>query len=176
MKFNLTSPRPALLISRLRLPHTLAAMAMALATVAASAGDFTAGDIHIRAPLATPTPPGSKIGASYFVAENRGSQDDRLLRASSPASARIELHSGEIGGDGVMRMRELEALPLPAGKTVELRPGQGNHLMLMELRKPLAAGDTFPMTLEFERGGKVEVQVQVQAPKPGAAHGSGHQH
>ena len=154
----------------------IASLAFGVAAVSASARDYEAGDIRIQEPFATPTRPGSLVGAAYFGAlENRGTQADRLLRASSPAAGRIELHSGEIGADGVMRMRELDNLPLPPKTATELRPGQGNHLMLMDLGKPLTAGESFPMTLEFERGGKVEVDVQVKVPDAGGGH-SGHKH
>lgn len=181
MKPNPPAPNAALRPQRpsdLRLAVTraLAALAVGFAAAGAGASDYTAGNIEVRQPYATPTPPGSKIGAAYFAAENRGPQDDRLLGASSPAAARVEIHSGEIGTDGVMRMRELDAVALPAGKSFEMKPGQGNHLMLMELGKPLKEGDSFPMTLEFERGGKVEVQVRVQAAGRGARNGHGHSH
>ena len=76
------------------------------------------------------------------------------------------MHPGDIGADGVKRMRELEdGLKLPPTAVIKLRPGMGDHLMLMGLKKPLVEGETFPMTLEFERGGKVEVKVTVQVPK-----------
>jgi copper(I)-binding protein len=164
-------------LSRAAIPRILATLAFGLVAVTASAYDYTAGDIQIRQPFATPTPPGSKIGAAYFVGlENRGTQADRLLRASSPAAARVELHSGEIGADGVMRMRELDGLPLPPKSVLELRPGQGNHLMLMDLKKPLAEGDSFPMTLEFERGGTVQVKVMVQVSKQGGKPEHDHKH
>jgi hypothetical protein len=67
----------------------------------------------------------------------------------------------------VMRMREIGSLELPAGKTVTLAPG-GYHLMLMDLKSPLKAGDTIPIKLRFERAGEVEVLLQVQT-KPASA-------
>jgi copper(I)-binding protein len=146
-----------------------------LATATASAQEYKGGDVAIHQPFATPTRPGASTGAAYFVGlENRGALADRLLRASSPAAGRVELHSGEIGTDGVMRMRELDAIALPAGTTVELKPGQGYHLMLMDLKAPLAQGASFPMTLEFERAGKIEVKVVVREQKPGSGHSAGH--
>jgi copper(I)-binding protein len=159
-----------------RASRVLAAVAIALGTSLAAAHGYQAGDVHVRHPFATPTPPGARIGAAYFRAlENRGTQPDRLLRASTPAAARVELHSGEIGADGVMRMREKESIDVPPNATVMLRPGGGDHLMLMALKKPLVTGDKFLMTLEFERGGKVEVEVVVQVPKDGVGgHRTGH--
>ncbi len=155
-------------------PKLLSA-AFVLLAAGASAQEYSVGKIRVHQPFSTPTPPGAMIGAAYFShLENRGTEPDKLLRASTPASARVELHFGEIGADGVMRMRELEDLPLAPGASLEMKPGGGNHLMLMQLKKPLAEGDTFPLTLEFERAGKVEVNVVVQTPKPGSAHGHGH--
>ena len=155
----------------------LAALAVSLAVAGACAQDYAAGDIRITHVYATPTPPGARIGAAYLSARNQGSQDDRLIGAASPAAARVEVHNGEIGTDGVMRMREIEAVPMPAGSTTGMKPGGGEHLMLMDLARPLVAGESFPMTLEFERGGKVEVRVAVEAPKDGSAqhkHGAAH--
>ena len=159
-----------------RAARALAALAIALASGLASAQDYRAGDLQVQQPFATPTPPGARIGAAYFSAlENRGAQAERLLRAATPVAGRVELHSGEIGADGVMRMREKESIDVPPKSTVRLRPGGGDHLMLMELKQPLMAGDRFPMTLEFERGGKLEVEVVVQAAKGGAnGHAGGH--
>jgi len=155
----------------------LAALTVGLAAAGAGAQDYAAGDIRITHVYATPTPPGARIGAAYLSARNQGSQDDRLIGAASPAAARVEVHNGEIGTDGVMRMREIEAVPMPAGSTTGMKPGGGEHLMLMDLARPLVAGESFPMTLEFERGGKVEVRVAVEAPKDGSAqhkHGAAH--
>lgn len=160
-----------------RIFRILASIAIGLAAGGAFAHGYTAGDVRIQHPFATPTPPGAKIGAAYFVGlENRGEQADRLLRASSPVAASVELHSGDIGADGVMRMREPESLPIPPKAILELRPGQGNHLMLMGLKKALVEGDSFPMTLEFERGGKVDVEVKVQVSKEHGGHAGGRRH
>jgi copper(I)-binding protein len=62
----------------------------------------------------------------------------------------------------VMKMRQIDRLALPAGKTVQLSPG-GYHLMLLGLKAPLKAGDSFPLTLKFEKAGEVTVKVRVEA-------------
>ena len=175
MRFRL--PGSLLFSSRLLRGLQSAAFLGIFAAATASAQEYKGGDVAIHQPFETPSRPGASTGAAYFVGlENRGALADRLLRASSPAAARVELHSGEIGADGVMRMRELDAIALPPGTTVELKPGQGYHLMLMDLRKPLAQGESFAMTLEFERAGKVEVKVAVQEQKPGSPHSPGVRH
>lgn len=86
----------------------------------------------------------------------------RLVAASSPAAGRVEIHEMSMDG-GVMKMREIPGLDLPAGQTVELKPG-GFHLMLMELKAPLKASDTVPLTLTIERAGRPAETLQLQAP------------
>lgn len=120
-------------------------------------------------------------GAAFLQIENRGKSDDALLSASSPAAARVEIHTMSMEGD-VMKMRALDALDIKAGQTLAMKPGSGAHLMLMGLKKPLAAGDKIPMTLNFRHAGKVEVTAEVAAmgmPKsaaPAAAQGHDHHH
>jgi periplasmic copper chaperone A len=139
-----------------------------------------AGDIEITHPFATPTPAGASNGAAYIATlENTGKQPDRLLRASTPMAQRTEVHTMAVDAGGVMRMREVGEIALAPGATVKMRPGDGYHLMLMGLKQPLKEGDSFPMTLEFERGGKAEVKVVVQVPKAragGAAASGAHMH
>lgn len=104
----------------------------------------------------------------------------KLVAAASPAAGVAEVHEMKMEGD-VMKMRALPALDLPAGKTVELKPG-GYHVMLMDLKAPLAKGATVPLTLVFKDAqgaeSKVELQVPVSAQAPGAAggHGMGMKH
>lgn len=169
--------------SRLRrtVVSTAAALGVALplsATLAPSAvaHEYKAGAVRIDHPWARPTQPGQKNGAAYLKSvTNGGKEADRLLRASTPVADRVELHTMSMEGN-VMRMREVADIPVPAGQTIKLEPG-GLHLMLMGLKQPLKLGDTFPVTLEFERGGRTEVKVWVQQPKDAPAGGHGqHKH
>ena len=147
---------------------------------AAAAHGGQAGDVAIGPPFATPTVPGAKNGAAYFARlENKGAQPDRLLRASTAAAASVELHTMSVDAQGIMRMRQVDAIVIAAKSTLQMRPGQGAHLMLIGLREPLREGATFPMTLEFERGGKTEVTVVVQQPRrsdAAASHPATHTH
>lgn len=87
--------------------------------------------------------------------------DATLVGAASPVAKVAEIHEMKMDG-GVMRMRAVERVPLPSGKTVELKPG-GYHLMLMSLQNPVSAGDVVPITLTFEdRAGK-RTSVEVKA-------------
>jgi periplasmic copper chaperone A len=122
----------------------------------------SSGTIVIEKPFSRATPGGAQVGAGYFTIINKGAVADRLVSASSPAAGQVQIHEMSMQ-DNVMKMRELASgLPVGAGKTVALSPG-GYHLMLMGLKSPLKAGDKVPVTLTFEKAGKVEVTLDVQA-------------
>jgi hypothetical protein len=104
-------------------------------------------------------------------------ENTRLVEASSPVAGIVEIHEMRMEGD-VMRMRAVTALPLAAGQTVELKPG-GYHVMLMDLKGPLKAGDTVPLSLVFEgaNGQRRTQEVKAVARAMGAAAapaGAGH--
>jgi copper(I)-binding protein len=84
---------------------------------------------------------------------------DRLVGASTPVAAMAEVHE-TVNDNGVMRMRPVALLPLQPGKAVVLKPG-GYHIMLMGLKQQLKDGDTFPVTLSFEKNGSVTATVHV---------------
>jgi periplasmic copper chaperone A len=156
---------------------TLAALGASIGAAHAHGG--RAGDVEISHPFATPTRDGAKNGAAYIATlHNTGKAPDRLLRASTPVAMRTEVHTMAVDAGGVMRMREVDAIVLAPGVPVKMRPGDGYHLMLMGLKQPLKEGDSFPLTLEFERGGKTEVKVIVQVPKAraGEAGDAAHKH
>ena len=124
----------------------------------------TTGGIAVEHAWARATTAAAKTGAAYFTVVNKGSTSDRLISASSPASDKAQLHV-TIEDHGVMRMRPMPDLEIKPGATVSLVPGQ-MHLMLIGLKAPLKLGETFAMTLTFEKAGPIEVQVKVE--KPGA--------
>jgi hypothetical protein len=158
---------------------TVAGGSLLLAGTAAQAHGSKAGSLSIEHPYATPTPPAARVGGVYFRAiENTGKAQDRLLGARTALADSVEIHRSDMT-DGVMRMRALDALDLPAGAKVQLRHGgEGVHLMLLGLRKPLKVGDKFALTLRFEKAGEREVEVWVQQPRDSApAHDhSAHDH
>ena len=106
----------------------------------------------------------------------------RLVRAESPAAGLAEVHEMKMEGD-IMKMRAVPALDLPAGKTVELKPG-GYHVMLLDLKAPLAKDTAVPLTLVFQDAkgaeSKLNLSVPVATTPPGggaaAGHGHGHGH
>ncbi|MDT3705967.1 MAG: copper chaperone PCu(A)C [Thiobacillus sp.] len=144
--------------------------ALVAAAFLASAASLPAwaANVSVTDAWARATMPGQKVSGAYMQIQSDA--DARLLGASSPAVPRVEVHEMKMDGD-VMRMREVKAIDLPKGKTVSLQPG-GYHIMLMNLEKPIAAGDMIPLTLTIESGGKqqtVEVKAEARAPMGGGA-------
>jgi hypothetical protein len=133
--------------------------ALLAAPSAAPAQETRAGDLAVQQPWTRAAGQGA-TGAGFMAISNRGAAADRLLSASSPAARAMEMHTMVRDGE-VMRMRAVEAIPVPAGETVALRPG-GLHLMLVGLSRPLREGETVPVTLRFERAGEVRVELSVQ--------------
>lgn len=153
-----------------------AAVLLGALSLAGAAGvqahGFKVGDVVIEHPYAAPTPPGSPNGALYLrVLKNTGSQADELVGASTSVAQAVEIHQMELDAQGVMRMRQAPSLPLPAGQAVELRHGGTRtwHLMLVNLKAPLVAGQRFAVTLRFARAGSKEVVAWVQTPREAAA-------
>lgn len=147
--------------------------ALCVASLAEAAHDFKQGALEIQHPWARPTVAGQSAGGGYLAIRNTGSVADRLLGGTAAGAASVELHEMRMDGD-VMRMREIKALELPAGKLVTLAPG-GLHLMLMGLKAPLKVGDKLPVKLRFEKAGEVEVVFHVQS-KPAPAASTAHAH
>ena len=144
--------------------HLLAGLTLGVASLLAHAEEFKLGTLTVSQPYARSTAPGQPVGGGFMTITNKGA-DDRLLSATSVVAKSVELHTMSMEGD-VMRMRQVEAIALPAAKSVELKPG-ALHMMLMGLKAPLKAGDKLPVTLKFEKAGELKVLLSVQA--PGAA-------
>jgi copper(I)-binding protein len=145
-----------------------ALLALVVATTSAMAHDYTAGGIHVAHPWSLALPDVARNGAAYMEISNRGERVDKLIDASSPIAKRVSLH-GHTTNDGVLRMRPIEAIDVEPGTSSVLAPG-GLHIMLMELKEPLNAGKRFPLTLTFEKAGKIEVQIVVIKDPP-SGHG-----
>lgn len=137
----------------------LVSAAAALPTLPAAAQEMRAGDLTVQQPWTRAAGQGA-TGGGFLAISNRGAAADRLLSVSSPAARTTELHTMIRDGD-VMRMRPVQAIDIPAGQTVTLRPG-GLHLMLIGLSQPLREGESVPVTLRFERAGTVEVALAVR--------------
>ncbi|ADC72222.1 MULTISPECIES: copper chaperone PCu(A)C [unclassified Thioalkalivibrio] len=110
--------------------------------------------------------------AGYLELRNTGGSDRRIVAAESPIAETTELHE-HTHEDGVMRMREVEHLDLPAGEALVLEPG-GLHLMFIGLHEPLTAGDWVAVRVTFEDGETMDLHMQVRRGE--AEEGAGHDH
>ena len=143
----------------------LAACLLIASAGVAIAHGYDVGSLSIGHPWTRPTPAGAPNGGGYMTITNKGSTDDRLVGGRTPAATRVEIHEMSMDG-GVMRMRKLAGgLALPAGETVTLAPG-GYHVMFIGLKAPFRAGDSVPVTLDFQKAGSVTVEFRVQATSP----------
>jgi len=149
-----------------------ATLAGAVLTSSALAQDFSVGSIKISKPWARATPDGAQVGGGFLTITNSGKEADRLVGGSSSVAGKLEVHEMAMEGD-VMKMRALKSgMEIKPGDTVTLKPG-GYHVMFMELKQPLKAGEKFKGTLEFEKAGKVDVEYTVEAVGAGGSGSSG---
>lgn len=113
--------------------------------------------------------------AAFLQVTNKGKSDDALVSVSTAIADRVELHTMSMEGD-VMKMRTVESVELKAETGLTMKPGMGPHIMLFGLKKPLKAGEKFPMTLNFRKAGAVNVSVEVMDFAAHGNHGSGNAH
>lgn len=157
--------------------YTVFVAAFVLGTAACAkdpaAAKYTVGTLAIDEPWLRATPGGATVGAGYLTIKNTGRDPDRLVGVTLAPAGHVEVHEMR-ETDGVMQMRELEdGLVVPPGATVVLEPG-GLHLMLMDLGRPLKAGEELSGTLSFEKAGSVEVRFRVAPVGAGAPDAGGH--
>ena len=140
----------------------LAAALLASFSLSAHGQDYSLGTLTIAHPYSLPTPPGAVTGAAYIKdVSNRGPGEDKLVGASTPIADHIELHVMRMDGD-VMRMRHVPSIAIEPGQHVAMNPGNGYHLMLVGIKRPFKVGDRIPLTLQFEKAGRVDVMLSVQ--------------
>lgn len=144
--------------------------------VGCSGGSATRqGDITIEGVWMRPSPMAAGNGAAYMVISNTGDTDDALVAAKFDAAEVVEIHESfmmEEGGDmemegegmgtGMMGMRPVEKIVIPAGGSAILEPG-GLHVMLIGLTEQLEPGQTATLTLVFENAGEIQVEAEVRA-------------
>lgn len=145
----------------LRSPETLKAMMkrlllvpVLLALTLSAQAQVTVTQPWVRATVA------QQMATGAFVSL-RAASDSRLVAARTAAAGVVEIHEMSMDGN-TMKMRAVPGLDLPAGQLVELRPG-AYHLMLMDLKQPMKAGESLPLTLVFEARDKKRHSVEVQA-------------
>ncbi len=130
--------------------------------------------MQIEKPWARATAPGAKVAGGYMVIRNAGAAPDRLVSASSPAAAKVELHV-HINDNGVMKMRQVAGYDVPAKGSFELKPG-GAHLMFMDLTRPFKEGEKVAVKLKFEKAGEVSAEFHVGRLGDSAAPSGQHKH
>ena len=133
-------------------------LAFAAGLVVANAAFAQTSQLEVSNAWARATPGKAENGAAYVTIQSPAA--DRLLSASSPVAKKAEVHTMEMAGM-VMKMRPIAALDIPAGSPVALKPG-GEHIMLIGLQHPLVEGQSFPLTLNFEKAGARTVTVAVE--------------
>jgi copper(I)-binding protein len=152
--------RKLLLATFLVLAFPPAVATFPTASIAAEQAPVVAGDLEITAYRVKAMLPGQPAGGGFLTIANKGQAADRLTAVTSPSAGVVEIHTMDVVND-VMTMRPVEGgLEIPAGAMVELRPG-GQHLMFMSVKEPFKEGDTVPVTLEFEKAGKVEIEFPI---------------
>jgi hypothetical protein len=143
------------------LGSTLLLAACNEAPEAPAATETAASIIAVTEPWSRETAEGQNAGGAFMTIANTGTAADRLTGGSTPVAGRVEIHTVDMEG-GVMRMRQLaDGLEIPAGGEVTLKPGS-YHVMLMDLKQPLKAGDKVPLTLTFKGAGTVEAELVVR--------------
>jgi len=150
--------------SSVRRPLRTLLAAAGLLVLPAAQAQVTVADPWVRASV------GQTSNTAAFMTLS-SAQAARLVRAESPAAGRVEVHESTVV-DGVMRMRRIEAVEVPAGTPVRLQPG-GLHVMLLDLRRGLKEGDKVPLTLHFEVNGTPQDLVLTVPVRPIAAGAGG---
>lgn len=142
-------------------------MTFATMSLDALAHGFQVGDLYVKHPYSVPSIAGAKNGIAYFKGiKNSGHNADQLIAVRTQVAERAEIHEMKMDA-GVMKMRPLSGIDIPAGAEVSFAKGNPNgyHVMLMGLKKPLKEGDKFSVWLTFGKAGEVEVEVWVQSPQ-----------
>lgn len=143
------------------LPLSLRQASLALFLTVLSATPILAGDIVINNAYARSSGASAKSGAIFMEIMNLGEVDDRLIAAKTSVSKKAELHTHVETDDGIMQMREVkDGFVIPAGGMHNLARGS-DHIMLMGLTGSMAQGDTFSVTLSFEKSDELVIDVPV---------------
>lgn len=147
--------------------------ACGLLATSTSAWADAAADVSVEAPYVRAVPPGQPNSAAFMKLNNNGAAAHSVVNAKSTVSKVVELHTHTME-DGMMKMRQIPKMDIPANSSLELKPG-GLHVMFIGLEQQLKPGDTVNFTLVFEDGSEAEIQAPVQKiAMPGKMGGHGH--
>jgi len=131
----------------------------ALIVALAFAASPALAQVSIDQPWMRATPPGAKVAGGFMTVVNKGASPDRLVGAASPVAERVELHV-HVHEAGVMKMKQVPGLDIPADGKFVLKPG-GAHLMFFDVKRPIKQGETIPVMLTFEKAGEMKVEYPV---------------
>lgn len=135
------------------------AAALAFAAAPAFAQQFKVGDLVIEQPWTRATPKGASVAVGYLTIRNNGTSPDKLVGGSADFAEAVQVHEMS-NANGVMKMRRIDGLDIPAKGSVALKPN-GVHLMFQGLKRQLVAGQTVKATLTFEKAGSAPVEFKV---------------
>ena len=142
-----------------RFAFVFAALSLSTAVFAGAADEIVIHEPYVRL-----APPNAQATGAFMVIRNAGAKDVKLVKAENPTSRLTELHT-HINDKGVMRMRQVQDINVPAKGEAVLQPG-GLHVMLIDMKAPLKEGDIVPMTLTFNDGSSKLVDIKVQKMMP----------
>ena len=125
------------------------------------ASHMALADVNVESAYVRAVPPGQMNSAAFMQLNNQGTENISLVAAKSQVAKNVELHT-HTQDNGVMRMRQIEKISLPAGEAVKLQPG-GMHIMLIGLTQNLTAGENISLSLEFSDGSAQALEIPVQA-------------
>lgn len=134
-------------------------MVFSLGVQAAVTDQITVKDGFVRE-----VPPNQTISAAFMTLQNNDMSDHKVVSATSPAANVVELHT-HTHENGMMKMRQIPQIDLPAGGDAVLKPG-GLHIMLIDLTAPLVSGKAVPVTIKFEDGSEKTLELPVKSVKP----------
>ena len=142
------------------LPYLATALLLALFVSGETHAQMSMNTITVEQAWARATPRGALTGAAYMTLINKGASADRLLSATTPMADHVQFHK-QTKDNGVSRMREVKAVELEPGTKVIFKPGE-MHMMIVGLKQPLKEGQTFPLTLQFEKARHIDVTVPIE--------------
>jgi copper(I)-binding protein len=137
-----------------------AALLLALSLSNQTHAQTSTNTITVEQAWARATPRGALTGAAYMTLINNGASADRLLSATTAVADQIQFHK-QTEDNGVSRMREVHNVELSPGGKIIFKPGD-MHMMIVGIKQPLQEGQTFPLTLQFEKAGKIDVTVPIE--------------
>ena len=142
------------------LPHLATALLLVLFVSNETHAQTSTNTITVEQAWARATPRGALTGAAYMMLINNGAFADRLLSATTPVADQIQFHR-QTEVNGVSRMREVHNVELSPGGKITFKPGD-MHMMIVGIKQPLKEGQSFPLTLQFEKAGNIDVTVPIE--------------